>query len=151
MANFPHYLSRAMAGKLRMVTEQKTLCRNLAILQKSIVQIHQQQCGLALRAMSKGTQTRLAQIPEQAKFLMKRFVTDFSSDVLHVDHSTMMLPVSTDRRHKKRKTDKQLTPGPSNNNLNRFEFYLVLQMEIIVWSLQVSLIWIMMLLKLGSL
>lgn len=37
MANFPHYLSRAMAGKLRMVTEQKTLCRNLAILQNSIV------------------------------------------------------------------------------------------------------------------
>lgn len=37
LANILSYLSRAMAGKLRMVTEQKTLCRNLAILQKSIV------------------------------------------------------------------------------------------------------------------
>ena len=37
LANLLSYLSRAMAGKLRMVTEQKTLCRNLAILQKSTV------------------------------------------------------------------------------------------------------------------
>lgn len=37
LASLTSYLSRAMAGKLRMVTEQKTLCRNLAILQKSIV------------------------------------------------------------------------------------------------------------------
>lgn len=37
LANLLSYLSRAMAGKLRIVTEQKTLCRNLAILQKSIV------------------------------------------------------------------------------------------------------------------
>lgn len=85
--------------------------------------------------MSKGTQTRLAQIPEQAKFLMKRFVTDLSSDVLQVDHSTMMLPVSRDRKHKKRKTDKQTAPSPNNKNLNTFECSLVLQMKIIVWSL----------------
>lgn len=64
------FLSKAMAGKLRIVTEQKTLCKNLTTLQKSMVWIHQQQCGLALRTMSKGTQTRLAQIPEQARFLM---------------------------------------------------------------------------------
>lgn len=37
LTSLTSYLSRAMAGKLRMVTEQKTLCRNLAILQKSIV------------------------------------------------------------------------------------------------------------------
>lgn len=50
--------------------------------------------------MSKGTQTRLAQIPEQAKFLMSLFVTDLSTDVLQVDHSIMMLPVSRDRKGK---------------------------------------------------
>jgi len=51
--------------------------------------------------MSKGTQTRLAQIPEQAKFLMNRFVTDLSTDVLQVDHSTMTLPEGRDRKDNK--------------------------------------------------
>lgn len=64
--------------------------------------------------MSKGTQTRLAQIPEQAKFLMNRFVTDLSTDVLQVDHSTMMLPVSRDRKDKQSKTNKQTNTHPQN-------------------------------------
>lgn len=62
--------------------------------------------------MSKGTQTRLAQIPEQAKFLMNRFVTDLSTDVLQVDHSTMMLPVSRDRKDKQSKANKQTNKHP---------------------------------------
>ena len=63
--------------------------------------------------MSKGTQTRLAQIPEQAKFLMNRFVTDLSTDVLQVDHSTMMLPVSRDRKDKQSKKP-QTNKHPQN-------------------------------------
>lgn len=88
------FLSKAMAGKLRIVTEQKTLCKNLTTLQKSMVWIHQQQCGLALRTMSKGTQTRLAQIPEQARFLMNLLVTDLNTVVRQVDHNTMKFPSS---------------------------------------------------------
>lgn len=92
--------------------------------------------------MSKGTQTRLAQIPEQAKFLMKRFVTDLSTDVLQVDHSTMTLPVSRDKKHKqrgKKKNQPQLinqSPPKSNNNFNRYECSLELQIK----TLQKSLI-----------
>jgi len=92
--------------------------------------------------MSKGTQTRLAQIPEQAKFLMNRFVTDLSTDVLQVDHSTMTLPASRDTKDKqskgKKKTPKHHThtpPKPSNNNFNRFECSLVQQIKILVWTL----------------
>lgn len=122
-----------------MVTEQKTLCRNLAILQKSIVQIHQQQCGLALRTMSKGTQTRLAQIPEQAKFLMNRFVTDLSTDVLQVDHSTMTLPVGRDRNDNKanklsQMKKKSIPPPPppqkkTPSNFNRLEYSHIVQIK----------------------
>lgn len=59
----------------------------------------------------------MAQIPEQAKFLMNLFVTDLSTDVLQVDHSTMMLPVSGDRKDNKANkpnqiNNKNILPSP---------------------------------------
>lgn len=80
--------------KLRIVTEQKSLCRNLMTLQRSNEWSHQQQRGLLLRRMSKGTHTRLVQMPVHARFLIKRLVTDLKAVMRHVDHSTMELPVA---------------------------------------------------------
>lgn len=81
-----------MALKLSTVTEQKSLWRNLMALQSSRVCSHQQQRGLAPSATSKGTQTRLAQIPEHARFLMKRLVTDLKTFVQQVHHNTVAFP-----------------------------------------------------------
>lgn len=86
-------LSSAMALKLSTVTEQKSLWRNLIALQSSRVWSHQQQRGLAPRATSKGMQTRLAQIPEHARFLMKRLVTDLKTFVQQVHHNMVAFPV----------------------------------------------------------
>lgn len=82
-----------MALKLSTVAEQKSLWRNLMALQSTRVWSHQQQRGLAPSAMSKGTHTRPAQIPEHARFLMKRLVTDLKTFVQQVHHNTVAFPV----------------------------------------------------------
>lgn len=86
-----------MAAKLSTVTEQKSLCRNLMVRQRAGVWIQRQQRGLAFRRTSNGTHTRLAQIPEQARFLMKRPVTVLKTLVQQVHHNTVALPVREER------------------------------------------------------
>lgn len=54
---------------------------------------HRQQRGLDPSATSKGTHTNPAQMPEHAKFLMNRLVTDLKTLVQQVHHSTVALPV----------------------------------------------------------
>ncbi|TNN63258.1 hypothetical protein EYF80_026509 [Liparis tanakae] len=75
------WIQIATALKLSTVTEQKSLWRNLRALQSSRVWSHQQQRGLAPSATSKGTHARPAQIPEYARFLMNRLVTDLKTFV----------------------------------------------------------------------
>ena len=93
-------LSSAIAAKLSTVTEQKSLWRNLMALQRSSVCSHQQQRGLAPNATSKGTHARLAQSPEHARFLMKRLVTVLNTLVQQVHHSTVALPIGSERLQK---------------------------------------------------
>lgn len=91
-------LSSAMALKLSTVTEQKSLWRNLMTLHSTRVCSHQQQRGLAPSATSKGMQTRPAQIPEHARFLMNRLVTDLKTLVQQVHHNTVAFPVGRRKR-----------------------------------------------------
>ena len=92
-----------MTAKLNTVTEQKSLCRNLIVLQTSSVWSHQQQEGLVPKATSNGTHTRPAQMPEHARFLMKHLVTDLKTLVQQVHHSTMALPEEEERRKREEK------------------------------------------------
>jgi hypothetical protein len=55
--------------------------------------------------MSKGTQTTLAQIPEQARFLMNLLVTDLNTVVRQVDHNTMKFPGQICKQKKKSKSE----------------------------------------------
>lgn len=82
-----------MALKLSTVMEQQSFWRNLTALHTTRVCSHQQQRGLTPSAMSKGTQARPVQIPEHARFLMKRLVTGLKTLVEQAHHSIITLPV----------------------------------------------------------
>lgn len=66
------------------------------VLHRKRVWSHQQQRGLAPSATSKGTHTKPAQIPEHARFLMKRLVTDLKILVQQVHHNTVAFPVENE-------------------------------------------------------
>jgi len=88
-------LSRAMAAKLSMVTEQKSRWRNLTNLHmagtRSQLQ-HRSGPAAAASATSKGTHTRAAPALEHARLAMKRPVTVLKTLVRHAHHSIMPFP-----------------------------------------------------------
>lgn len=91
------HLSRAMALKLSTVTEQQSFWKNLTALHTTRTCSHQQQRGLTPSAMSKGTHARPVQMPEQARFLMKRLVTGLKTLVEPAHHNMVTLPAEEKR------------------------------------------------------